>query len=71
MPRYKQIHDGDWVQPVRRDYRMSCCDCGLVHRLDFRLVDGRIQFRAARHRRATAQIRRRMKRHGGLPASKI
>jgi hypothetical protein len=29
-----------------------------VHRLDFRIVDGAVQFRAARDNRATGQIRR-------------
>ena len=50
--RFQQVYDGEWVQPVRRGYRMKCCDCGLVHRLDFRLLKNRrgsrIQFRAFR-----------------------
>ena len=44
---------GEWIQPVRKGYLMKCCDCGLVHKIDFRLVkNGRgnfIQFRAFRH----------------------
>ncbi len=51
--RYKQQYDGEWVQPRRKNYLMKCCDCGLVHSLDFRLIKdsiGRatIQFRAKR-----------------------
>lgn len=39
----------EWVQPVVRGYKMQCCDCGLIHVLDFRIGDGqRIQFRAKR-----------------------
>ena len=50
--------EGEWVQPVRKGYLMQCCDCGLIHRLDFRLIKWRmgpthvrhkIQFRAFRH----------------------
>lgn len=26
-----------WVQPQMRGYIMSCCDCGLAHRLIFRV----------------------------------
>lgn len=42
-----------WIQPRRKNYHMQCCDCGLVHVMEFRLVktrDGRgyIQFRARR-----------------------
>ena len=44
-----------WVQPVKRGYIMACCDCGLVHRMDFRIQGGRVQFRA---QRATAYTRR-------------
>ena len=36
--RFKQVHDGEWVRPRRNGYYMKCCDCGLVHRVDFRLV---------------------------------
>ena len=37
-PRFKKIADGEVVQPSLKNYRMQCCDCGLVHRLDFWLV---------------------------------
>jgi len=60
--RYKQVHAGEWVQPVRRGYKMACCDCGLVHIMDFRIYDGRIQFRAYRNNRSTAMLRRHRKR---------
>lgn len=60
MP-YKTVKAGEWVQPVRNGYKMACCDCGLVHVLDFRLHQGKIQLRASRNERSTAQKRRYMK----------
>ena len=51
---YRRIADGEWVTPRRRNHRLRCCDCGLVHRVDFRVRDSRIQFRAFRDARATA-----------------
>lgn len=58
MTTYRQ-RDGEWVQPIRRSgYKLGCCDCGLVHVVDFRVRKGRIQFRAIRNRRATAAMRR-------------
>jgi hypothetical protein len=61
--RYDQVHDGDWVKPIRKGYRLMCCDCGLVHILDFALTKwghGKaIQFRASRDKKATAAARRR------------
>ena len=28
----------DWIRPVMTNYHMSCCDCGLVHTLNFRAL---------------------------------
>ena len=27
-----------WVSPVMKGYRMACCDCGLVHTMEFEVV---------------------------------
>jgi hypothetical protein len=27
----------DWQWPRHNGYRIACCDCGLVHRIDFRI----------------------------------
>lgn len=60
--RYPQVKTNEWVTPIRKGYKMACCDCGLVHELDFRIVDGKIQFRARRNKRSTGQLRRHIKR---------
>lgn len=50
--RYKTVQSGEWVSPRRKGYYMKCCDCGLVHRMNFRLVKygsgKKIQFQAFR-----------------------
>jgi prepilin-type N-terminal cleavage/methylation domain-containing protein len=43
------------------DYKMACCDCGLVHRLRFTVEGSNIIMQAWRDNRATAQLRRRQK----------
>lgn len=63
--RYPQVEAGEWVQPVREGYKMACCDCDLVHVLDFRIVKGRVQLRAFRDNRATAAMRRERKKRAG------
>lgn len=50
---YHKAVDGEWIQPRRKNYYMKCCDCGLTHALNFRVIktkDNRafIQFRARR-----------------------
>lgn len=62
---YPKVKAGQWVTPRMRGYRMSCCDCGLVHKLNFRVIrwgrGHKVVFQAFRHERATSQIRRHMK----------
>lgn len=68
MARYPSVQDGEWIRPVKRGYKMACCDCGLVHRVDFEHVkwgNGRkIIFRAYRDERATAAKRRKKNKQG-------
>jgi hypothetical protein len=60
----KQLGDGwtRWVQPVPKGYLMECCDCGLVHRMNFRTHRGRIQFKAQRASAYTKRARKRLRR---------
>jgi len=60
---YPKVHAGEkvLVKWRREDYKMACCDCGLVHRLRFNVKGGTLVMRAWRENRATGQIRRRMK----------
>ncbi len=59
--KYDQLEDGDVVKPVMRNFRLACCDCGLVHRLDFKIKGRHVEFRTRRDRRATAAMRRKLK----------
>ncbi len=58
MTHYVKVRDGEWFQPVRRGHLMACCDCSLVHRVDFRVVEGRVHLRAWRAPRLTARLRK-------------
>ena len=68
--KYQEEPEGDesgWtrrVQPRRRGYGFACCDCSLVHVMDFRVYRGRAQFRAKRDKRKTAALRREAVRRG-------
>ena len=59
--KFKSVKSGEWQQPIRRGYKLACCDCGLVHRLNFRLVKRGnrtwIQFQAFRDGRITKRGR--------------
>lgn len=57
--KYEQVFDGDWVEPTpQRGHKMRCCDCSLIHVMDFRVKNGKVQFRPRRDKRATAAARR-------------
>jgi hypothetical protein len=60
-PRMVERFDGwcDWVSPEMTGYRWACCDCGLVHDLEFRVAADGVWFRARRNKRSTAAKRRR------------
>ena len=60
--RFPKVKDRQWVQPIPKGYHMACCDCGLVHRMDFRIVGVRkptVQFRATRAIGETKKLRKR------------
>jgi hypothetical protein len=59
--KYYPVKNGEWIQPIRRGYMMACCDCGLVHRCNFRIVKGQVQLQAFLAPRSTAGVRRSMK----------
>lgn len=58
---YHQAKDGEWIRPRMARYLMKCCDCGLVHAMEFRVTKAvnkthmrierstlRVEFRATR-----------------------
>ncbi len=48
-PEFEQVVDGEWFEPKpQHGHLMKCCDCGLVHRMNFRVSDGRVQLQAFR-----------------------
>ena len=65
--KWPKAQDGEWIQPRMREYRMKCCDCGLVHVLRFRVIENnrgnrrKVQFQAFRDERCTAASRREAK----------
>lgn len=77
MSSYETPEPGKWVQPIPQGYKFQCCDCGVVHRLDFRVVNEhgeklgdcyklKAQFRAYRDNRATSAVRREARKRGSL-----
>jgi hypothetical protein len=58
MKKYDEPEANEWILPVKRGYRISCCDCGLVHEIDFRIKDKRVEIRFNLNNKATGAIRR-------------
>ena len=51
---YYQVSDGEWIEIPMRNLMDQCCDCGLIHRMNFRInAKGRIEMQAFRDARAT------------------
>jgi len=60
--KYLIVKDNEWVRPKMKGYKLQCCDCGLVHEIDFKIVKygngNKVEFRARRNNKSTGQIRR-------------
>ena len=57
--KYKKRKDGEGFEVhIGTVYRITCCDCGLVHDVAFAYEDGKLGMAAKRNNRATAQRRR-------------
>jgi transcription initiation factor TFIIIB Brf1 subunit/transcription initiation factor TFIIB len=52
-----QIEDGKWYR-MRGYTHTECCDCALVHKEEFRVIDGHIEWRAVRDDKATEKRRK-------------
>ena len=55
---YEQIWSGVWTDIEEMPLDIACCDCGLVHEVDARIHDGKVQIRLTEKRRETGQLRR-------------
>lgn len=61
-----QTIDGKWRTPPRnRHFYRACCDCGLVHREEYRVRNGKVQYRVWRDPEETKAERRRTGKRAG------
>jgi hypothetical protein len=75
MAKFRKLKgDAGWQYPVMKGYKMGCCDCGLVHNVDFevfkelpptadrsevRPLEGyKVRINVTRNNRSTAALRR-------------
>jgi hypothetical protein len=58
MKPYEQIYDGEWFRWNWKGNMNMCCDCRLVHSLEFKVKDGHLWMRCWRDGRATGGARR-------------
>jgi hypothetical protein len=56
---YYHVTDGEWIQVPMRGYKEQCCDCALIHRMNFRInAKGKIEIQTFRDGRATNGARK-------------
>ena len=49
--KYRQEYDNKWFYPKRSKWLMRCCDCGLVHNVEFRIQT--LEVRMTRNKKET------------------
>lgn len=47
-----------WIKPNMKKYLLSCCDCNLVHELQFKIEGTKVLYRAKRAIKHTKQRRK-------------
>lgn len=57
VKQFKKVGPGEWQQPRMKNYFMQCCDCGLIHRMNFRVFISKrgvakVRFQAFRAKKA-------------------
>ena len=59
--RYQQVIDGEkLIYNTDATHLEQCCDCGLVHRLKYKVIDGKtIEIRVWRDDKETKRVRKR------------
>lgn len=40
------VYDGEWITIAWTGQHEACCGCGTEHVVDYRVVDGKLQFKA-------------------------
>ena len=55
------LEDGQWFRITMKQQREMCCDCHLVHDIDYRKRGRFLEFRATQNARATAAARKSFK----------
>lgn len=60
--KYTAWDSGTWCHPVLKNFKMMCCDCSLVHTLNFRIEGRNLAVQVFRDERATAAARAAKKR---------
>jgi len=63
--KFYEPENGEWMRPTTQEgWRHACCDCGLTHKVDFRVVRGVVHLRFWADRLSTAARRREMRKRG-------
>jgi hypothetical protein len=69
MTKFYKVKDNEWQMPVMDKYKLACCDCGLVHNIDFKVIDddthkkiknASVLFKAKRNIKLTKELRKEM-----------
>lgn len=60
--KYEPWNNGEWCSPVLKNFKMMCCDCSLVHTMNFEIEGRNLAIQVFRDERATAASRAAKKR---------
>jgi hypothetical protein len=57
---YEDVIPGEWFPVPGKKLILACCDCGLVHIVDFKFKDGKLFMRMDRDEGRTKRLRKKI-----------
>lgn len=60
MSDYEDVESGIWTKCTKA-FDLACCDCSLVHRIQWRIIDGILELKFRRNGPATGGLRKAMR----------
>lgn len=59
--KYEEVRHNEWTELGWKRQDLICCDCLLIHEIDFKIKDGKLFARFRRNEKSTTQLRKHKK----------
>ena len=58
--KFEQLKEGEWSEMLMENQKLACCDCGLVHTINFKIKKKTVHAQFFRDEKATKKERKKI-----------